>query len=302
MLSIDLNLLRLLLVLSEERSVTKAAERLFISQSAFSHALNRLREQLGDPLFVRTSQGMEATPRAQELIPVIRRSLGQLERGLQGGSQFVAAESARTFYIGAVDYFEFLALPRLVSRFKTLAPNVRLSVDILAEKIQDTGVESGQLDVFVGIEGLQHVPHSFNKRTWLTDRFVAITARQRTDLPARLTLRQFLAEPQVHLPAVISGADLIERWLSAQHQSRTLATIVQSYAVGGRVVASSGYLMCVPLRIAQELVEMLPLRIIELPDGAPELTLTILSHSLYDHQADIRWLIEEISQCHLMGS
>ena len=95
---------------------------------------------------------------------------------------------------------------------------------------------------------------------WLTDRFVAITARSRTDLPARLSLRQFLAEPQVHLPAVISGADLIERWLSAQHQSRTLATIVQSYAVGGRVVASTGYLMCVPLRIAQELVEMLPLR------------------------------------------
>ena len=120
MLSIDLNLLRLLLVLAEERSVTKAAERLFISQSAFSHALNRLREQLGDPLFVRTSQGMEATPRAQELIPVIQRSLGQLERGLQGGGQFEPATSARTFYIGAVDYFEFLALPRLVSRFNRI--------------------------------------------------------------------------------------------------------------------------------------------------------------------------------------
>ncbi len=60
-MAIDLNLLQLLPVLAEEKSVTKAAERLFMSQSAFSHALNRAREQLGDPLFIRTSQGMEST-------------------------------------------------------------------------------------------------------------------------------------------------------------------------------------------------------------------------------------------------
>ncbi|MFC3914715.1 LysR family transcriptional regulator [Pseudaeromonas sharmana] len=292
----DLNLLKLLPVLADEKSVTKAAERLFMSQSAFSHALNRVREQLDDPLFIRTSQGMEPTPRARQLIPVIRESLGRLERGMSGSRLFDPATSARTFYLGAVDYFEFLGLPRLVSRFKREAPNIRLSVDILAEKIQHEGVESGQLDVFVGIDSLQYVPHYFNKRVWLQDRFVAITARHRKDLPAQLTLKQFLAEPQIHLPAVSSGADLIERWLSAMHLSRTLATVVQSYAVGGRVVAASGYLMCVPYLIAQELVEMLPLRILELPDGAPDMTLSILSHSLYDHQSDIRWLIEQISQ------
>lgn len=268
-----------------------------MSQSAFSHALNRAREQLEDPLFIRTSQGMEPTPRARQLIPLIRESMGRLERGILGSRPFDPAVSARTFYIGAVDYFEFLALPRLVSAFKAQAPNIRLSVDILAEKIQHEGVESGQLDVFVGIDGLQYVPHFFNKRTWLQDHFVAITSVSRSELPSRLSLKQFLAEPQVHLPAVSSGADLIERWLQANHLSRTLATVVQSYAVGGRVVAASGYLMCVPFLIARELVSMLPLRILELPEGAPELTLTILSHSLYDHQPDIRWLIAQIEQC-----
>ena len=131
----DLNLLKLLPVLADEKSVTKAADRLFMSQSAFSHALNRVREQLDDPLFIRTSQGMEPTPRARQLIPVIRESLGRLERGMTGSRQFDPATSARTFYLGAVDYFEFLGLPRLVSQFKTEAPNIRLSVDILAEKI-----------------------------------------------------------------------------------------------------------------------------------------------------------------------
>lgn len=155
----DLNLLKLLPVLADEKSVTKAADRLFMSQSAFSHALNRVREQLDDPLFIRTSQGMEPTPRARQLIPVIRESLGRLERGMTGSRQFDPATSARTFYLGAVDYFEFLGLPRLVSKFKREAPNIRLSVDILAEKIQHEGVESGQLDVFVGIDSLQYVPH-----------------------------------------------------------------------------------------------------------------------------------------------
>ena len=73
--------------------------------------------------------------------------------------------------------------------------------------------------------------------------------------------------------------------------------MVQSYAVGGRVVAASGYMMCVPYLIARELVHMLPLRILELPEGTPEITLSILSHALYDHQPDIRWLIDQISQC-----
>ena len=74
-----------------------------------------------------------------------------------------------------------------------------------------------------------------------------------------------LSEPQILLPAVSSGADLIERWLTANHLSRTLATVVQSDSVGG--VAASGYLMCVPYLIARELVSMLPLRILELPEG-----------------------------------
>lgn len=297
MIHIDLNLLKLIPVLAEERSVTRAAERLFISQSAFSHALNRLREELNDPLFVRTNRGMEATPRTRDLTPLIVKSLSNIERGLKIGNVFDPATSARTFYIGAVDYFEFLGLPKLVSKFKFEAPNIRLSVDILAEKIQHEGVKSGQLDVFVGIDGLQHVPHYFNKRVWLHDRFVVITASHRRDLPDELSMRQFLSEPQIHLPAVSSGADLIEQWLNEQHLSRTLATVVQSYAVGGRVVAASGYMMCVPYRIAKELVPMLPLRIIELPKGTPEITLSILSHALYDHQQDIRWLIEQISHC-----
>lgn len=99
------------------------------------------------------------------------------------------AISARAFYLGAIDYFEFLVLLRLVSKFKIQAPNIRLDVDILAEKIQPGGVESGQLYVFVGIDGLQYVPHFFNKRPWLQDSCVTITSRERTDLPMRLLLR-----------------------------------------------------------------------------------------------------------------
>lgn len=80
-----------------------------------------------------------------------------------------------------------------------------------------------------------------------------------------------MPNPKFTSPAVSSGADMIERWLQAQPLVPFSGNRGGSYAVGGRVVAASGYLMCVPYLIAEELVKMLPLRILELPDGVPDL-------------------------------
>lgn len=296
---LDLNLLRLVVILAKEKNVTRAALKANITQSAFSHALNRMREQLNDEVFVRTRNGMEPTPYAASIIPVIANSLDRLEAATRGAHPFDPMRDAHTFYIGAVDYFEFMFMPVLTARFKQMAPNVRLSVDILSETIKLERIELGQLDAFIGVDSLQHVPHYFNKHALTSDHFVAIAANTRTDLPCRLTIKHLVTEPQIHLPAVSSGADHIDRWLSAQHLYRPLATVVQSYAVGGRVAVASGYLMCVPYRIARELAEMLPLRILELPDGLPSYDLILLTHSLFDHQPALRWLIDELKNARI---
>jgi len=291
---IDLNLLRLVPILAREKSVTRAAAKANLSQSAFSHALNRLREQLKDEMFIRTRHGMEPTPYAASMIPVIESALSKLDTATRGPSHFDPMRDAHTFYIGAVDYFEFMFMPVLTAKFKTTAPNVRLSVDILSETIKVERVETGQLDAFIGVDNVQHIPHYFNKYRLISDHFVAIASAERRDLPEQLTLKHLVSEPQIHLPAVSSGADHIDGWLLSQHLYRPLATVVQSYAVGGRVAVASGYLMCVPFRIARELAQMLPLRIMQLPDGAPSYDLLLLTHRLFDYQPAVQWLINEI--------
>lgn len=290
----DLNLLRLVPILAKEKNVTRAARKANITQSAFSHALNRLREQLNDEMFVRTRNGMEPTPYAASMIPVIENALSKLEAATRGKGNFNPAKDPHTFYIGAVDYFEFMYMPALTAKFKHTAPNVRLSVDILSETIKFERVERGQLDAFIGVDNLQYIPQYFNKHPLISDHYVAIASLERSDLPEQLTLKHLVTEAQIHLPAVSSGADHIDSWLLTQHLYRPLTTVVQSYAVGGRVAVASGYLMCVPYRIAKELAAMMPLRIMALPEGAPSYDLILLTHRLFDYQSALQWLIEEL--------
>ncbi|BBI54137.1 hypothetical protein HORIV_65580 [Vreelandella olivaria] len=107
----DLNLLLVFEALMRERHVTRAAETLHLSQPALSHALKRLREALDDPLLVRTENGMQPTPRALALLPVVQQALGQLREGLAPPAMFLPGKSKRRFTLATTDYFEEVMYP-----------------------------------------------------------------------------------------------------------------------------------------------------------------------------------------------
>jgi DNA-binding transcriptional LysR family regulator len=295
-MDMDINQLRLLVVLEKERNLSRAAAKLFMSQSAASHVLSKLRHRFDDPLFIKTKTGMEPTALAQVLLPDIQKGLNSIDMALKKMRPFNPLMDAKTFYIGAIDYFEFYALPKMAKRMEKNAPNVRIAIDILFENMQMERVEQGSIDLILGVDDLTVMPRYYNRYHWVTDPYVGIVRRD-NHLPDKISLKQFMATPQVHLPLLNSGADLIDRWLTQQHQSRQIAMIVQSYAVGGRVIANTDSLMCIPLRIANQLTDMLPVRIVELPQGTPELSLSMFTHQLYDSQDSVQWLIKEIQQC-----
>ncbi|MDW3714152.1 LysR family transcriptional regulator [Pseudomonas sp. 2023EL-01195] len=110
----DLNLLRVLDALLRERNVSRAAERLSLSQPAVSNALNRLRELLGDPLLVRVGRSMQPTPRALALEAPIRTALAQIEQSLVAGEAFDPARSRQRFSIAVTDYVELICMTRLL--------------------------------------------------------------------------------------------------------------------------------------------------------------------------------------------
>jgi DNA-binding transcriptional LysR family regulator len=179
----DLNLLRVFDVLMEVRSVSRAAERLRLTQSAVSHALARLREQVGDPLFVRTRGGLRPTSRASEMAPVIRDGLSLL-RDAFSNAGFEPASTTRIFTISAGSYFSTTLLPIVIQRARAESPLAQFRVvpptsDLLSS------LDDGVVDIALG--GLSHYPARFVTHRLYTESLVWIgrAGSRRDDLATR---------------------------------------------------------------------------------------------------------------------
>ena len=148
----DLNLLKYLDVLLREQNVTRAAEQLGITQPAMSNSLKRLRELFGDPLLIRTSDGMTATERAQELRPLVRQILSQAEQLFTPEDVFKPAESRRVFRIMTSDYAEATLVPHIVRRLRAEAPNVVLDF-LTPSDVSYQDMEQGRVVIFAAGTG-----------------------------------------------------------------------------------------------------------------------------------------------------
>jgi len=146
---LDLNLLVAFEALAREQNVTRAAERLGVTQSAMSHALRRLRELLGDPVLVRGSGGMVLTARAEALIVPLRGGLVSIDRALAGPPVFEPQTARRTFRISSPDLFDVLAIPLLLERLRAQAPGVDVVVAVLDERRRAASLETGEVDLVV---------------------------------------------------------------------------------------------------------------------------------------------------------
>lgn len=152
---IDLKLLRLLDSLYATRSVTRTAEQIALSQPTVSIGLARLRKMLSDPLFVRTSEGMQPTPRTEDLMPAVRQVLAGMSQLISSASQFDAATSERTFRIFMTDASHITLMPRLFGHVHALAPGIRLEAATIGPQMASE-LQSGEADLALGlIPGLE---------------------------------------------------------------------------------------------------------------------------------------------------
>ncbi len=149
--NIDLNLLRVFDALAEEGSVTRAGERLGLTQSAVSHALNRLRHVFSDELFIRGSDGMRPTSRAAEIAPSLRDALLQLQSALEP-TNFTPSETERRFTIAAGAYVTAVLLPVVVASFRQQAPRAEIRIRALEPDLEEA-LQTGAADVAIGAFG-----------------------------------------------------------------------------------------------------------------------------------------------------
>lgn len=192
----DLNLLVTFLVLMRERNVTRAAERLLLGQSAVSAALARLRKRFGDPLLVRSGQGMAPTPRAEALAQEIAPLLNRLAGLMRAGPGFDPARTERSFTLGMPDNIEVFLLPALLARAQAEAPGARF---VLRPTDLHSGpgmLETGAIDLGLSVFG--ELPVSWGRRLDLaTVGFACLYDGARLGIASPMPLEQYLALPHI---------------------------------------------------------------------------------------------------------
>ncbi len=257
----DLNALVALDMMLTERSVTAAAKRLGVTQSAMSHTLKRLRDTLGDPLFVSARSGLVPTARAIELSGPLRRALVDLGAAVSVGAPFDPRASTKKFVLATADYGELVAVPRLLAAVRAEAPGVRIEV----QRLGGDGVarlEAGTVDV---IAGLPIPPVANLRRTALTnDRFVVLARRGHPGIRRALTLKSYVALPHLLIAPAGAPGGIVDDWLAKRGLERQVVLRVPQFASAPFVVASSDLLLTAPEGLAiwarpfLDLVELAP--------------------------------------------
>ena len=287
----DLNLLRILDALLRERNVSRAAERLSLSQPAVSNALNRLRELLDDPLLVRVGRAMQPTPRALSLETPIRDALQQIEHTLNAGDFFDPSTSRQRFVIAVTDYVELICMPRLMAHLAQVAPGIQLAIEHLTPSLPAEALDNGELDLVLG--RFVEVPTRFHTRRWASATLQVALRQSHPLADEALDLDRFLRLRHLWVHGGQTRG-MVDQWLEEHGLSRDVVYTTPNYLQAAHIVASSDLAAVLPTQLARYFAELMPLRLFELPFDLGSFRLDIVSVAQRERDAALQWLIEQI--------
>jgi DNA-binding transcriptional LysR family regulator len=299
--NLDLNLLRIFDALLDERSVTRAGARLGMTQSAVSHALNRLRHTLGDELFLRTSTGMRPTARALEMGAAVRSALANLQSALTP-SLFEPATARRRFNVVAGPYTCAVLLPSVVSRLRETAPHVALRILGVADPRLIENLDAGEVDVAVVAE--REIPKRFAYEKLFDDTVVWVAREGHPAASAPISLQALCEIPHVLVAAPRTSTDHagahgdqgasvqaklgddagFEAHLASLGLSRTVAVTVPDTFSALAIVSRTDMAALVPWRLAEVSIQAGRISLLQTPYSSPvgEIGLLYLRDRLRD--------------------
>jgi DNA-binding transcriptional LysR family regulator len=281
--TLDLNLLRVFDTVMAENSLTRAAQTLAMTQPAVSNAVARLRDALGDPLFVRNAHGVSPTPRAQRLWPQVRDALAQLRDAVEPPS-FNATHSQANFRLAMADATAALLMPPLVTAVATTAPSVNLRVLPLTTRDPRRLLEEGEADFAVGYFPsasaalvAQGSDAAFRHQRLYASRYMCVMRRGHALAQEPLTLDAYCSAP--HLLVSFSGRPFgfIDEALAALNRQRRVLLTVNQFFTAGRVVAQT------------DLLTVLPETFFEVTGYSSQLIMRPLPFAVSDVHVDVFW-------------
>jgi DNA-binding transcriptional LysR family regulator len=292
---LDLNLLTVFDALLRERNVTKAAQALGMTQSATSHALNRLRAFYDDPLFVKVAARMEPTSKAEALRTAVVEVMSLVRQQILAGARFEPKQARRTFTLCMTDMGELVFLPPLLERFKHDAPGCSLrTMQVPTEQIEGL-LASGEADLAVG--SIRSAPEGLYQQRLFLHSFVTIASTRNRELGTKLTRAQF--ESMRHIVVTLTGrtAESYDKVLEEQGIQRKVALLTPHFlAVPLLMDRQPDLLATVPRQLADTFQQLGAVRIFDPPVAIPDFQLNQHWHPRFHHDPAIVWLREAMKR------
>jgi DNA-binding transcriptional LysR family regulator len=234
--SVDLNLLVAIDALLRELHVTRAADRIGLSQPAMINALARLRHTFKDELLVRTARGMQATPRALELMEPTRQVIRQIERVFESDAGFDPRQSGRTFTVRLSDLLQLLLLPSLLERIGPEAPAIAFDIVHLPPARTVEALEKDEIDLAVSME-LEHL-RSIRAPVLFSDRMVCVMRRTHPLARKAMTLDSFLSCRHLKISMSPTDRRFVDDVVAREELRRDVALNVPHWLVVPHVLAA----------------------------------------------------------------
>ncbi len=293
MKELDLRLLSVFDEVYKTRSVSGAADVLDMSQPAVSVALSKLRRHFGDPLFVRTSAGMEPTPLGEGLVRPVREALTALDVVLGHHQAFDPASSHRTFRVCMTDISQLVLLPRLWERLRVSAPHIHIEIVPLSADI-GRQLESGEADLALGF--MPQLEAGFYQTVLFEQTFVCLVSAHHPRVRKSLSLAQFQREDHAVISSSGAAPLLIDQAIAKQGIQRKVAVKIPNFIGAALVVEHTDLVITIPARLAEVLRDRGELRSFPVPFPLPGYQVKQHWHERYHQDPGSRWLRQVIAE------
>lgn len=289
---LDLNLLLALDVLIEEANVTKAAEKLNMSQSAMSYSLKRLRSLLDDPILIRTSRDMEVTPYAREISVAIRQVLTDIQNTLLVKEPFNPSTADEDFRIATSDYVEVALGGNLLQNLIDQAPGIRVRINSIDRGVILEALDNDRIDLFIGVDLPRKNWHI--KQELYAEEFVCVVNRDFTI--NEMSLEAYLQRSHVLVSFRDDFQGAADQFLASQNLTRNVIWSTAHFMAVPFLIEHSDCVALLPRRVAHKCAQSMGLKLLP-----PPIDLTGFRVSMFWHQRNTnlpqhQWLRRQVME------
>jgi DNA-binding transcriptional LysR family regulator len=283
----DLKLLRVFDEIYRTGSLTATGERMGLSQPTVSIGLAKLRRYFRDPLFVRTSRGMQPTPHAAELLGPVRQALGLLDDALGHRASFDPQQATRPFHICMTDISQVVMLPALLNRLKQMGVPAPIEVSHISADTPAM-LEAGEADLAIGF--MPQLEAGFYQQALFDQNFICMVRANHPRIGSTLTLAQFTREAHIQITTSGTGHAIIDKTLEARRIGRRIAMRVPNFLGIAHIVAETDFIVTVPQLLGTVLLGTANIKLCVPPVKLPSYQVKQHWHERFHQDPANKWL------------